>query len=52
MDNNKQDSLHKTNHTTADKNVDLQAQLLKELKEYVSKYGGVVLMVEPFESGL
>ena len=36
--NNKKDSLHKTNHISADKNVDLQAQLLKELKEYVSKY--------------
>ena len=38
MDNNKKDSLHKTNHISADKNVDLQVQLLKELKEYVSKY--------------
>ena len=38
MDNNKKDSLHKTNHISADKNVDVQAQLLKELKEYVSKY--------------
>ena len=38
MDNNKKDSLHKTNHISADKNVDAQAQLLKELKEYVSKY--------------
>ena len=38
MDNNKKDSLHKTNHISADKNVDVQVQLLKELKEYVSKY--------------
>lgn len=38
MDNNKKDSLHKTNHISADQNVDVQAQLLKELKEYVSKY--------------
>ena len=38
MDNNKKDSLHKTNHISADKNVDIQGQLLKELKEYVSKY--------------
>ncbi len=38
MDNNKKDSLHKTNHISLHKNVDSQAQLLKELKEYVSKY--------------
>ena len=38
MDNNKKDSLHKTNNISADKNVDVQAQLLKELKEFVSKY--------------
>ena len=38
MDNNKKDNLHKKNHISADKNVDLQAQLLKELKECVSKY--------------
>ena len=38
MDNNKKDSLHKTNHISVHKNVDAQAQLLKELKEYVSKY--------------
>ena len=38
MDNNKKDSLHKTNHISSDKNVDVQAQLLKELKEIVSKY--------------
>ena len=38
MDNNKKDSLHKTNDISADKNVDVQAQLLKELKEFVSKY--------------
>ena len=38
MDNNKKDSFHKANHISADKNVDLQAHLLKELKEYVSKY--------------
>ena len=38
MDSNKKDSLHKTNNISADKNVDVQVQLLKELKEYVSKY--------------
>ena len=38
MDSNKKDSLHKTNNISADKNVDVQAQLLKELKEFVSKY--------------
>ena len=38
MDNNKKDSFHKTNDISADKNVDVQAQLLKELKEFVSKY--------------
>ena len=38
MDNNKKDSFHKTNDVFADKNVDVQAQLLKELKEFVSKY--------------
>ena len=38
MDNNKKDSLHTTNHASVHKNVDAQAQLLKELKEYVSKY--------------
>ena len=38
MDNNKKDSFHKTNDIFADKNVDVQAQLLKELKEFVSKY--------------
>ena len=38
MDNNKKDSFHKTNDVFADKNVDVQVQLLKELKEFVSKY--------------
>ena len=38
MDHNKKNNLHKTNHISADKNVDIQGQLLKELKEYVSKY--------------
>ena len=38
MDNNKKDSLHKTKLISVHKNVDAQAQLLKELKEYVSKY--------------
>ena len=38
MDDNKKDSLHKTNYIYVHKNVDAQAQLLKELKEYVSKY--------------
>ena len=38
MDSNKKDSLHKTNNISADKNVDVQAQLLKELKEFISKY--------------
>ena len=38
MDNNKKDSFHKTNDIFADKNVDVQVQLLKELKEFVSKY--------------
>ena len=38
MDNNKKDSFHKTNDVFADKNVNVQAQLLKELKEFVSKY--------------
>ena len=38
MDNNKKDSFHKTNDVFADKNVDVQAQLLTELKEFVSKY--------------
>ena len=38
MDNNKKDSIHKTNHSSADKNVDVQAQLVEELKEFVSKY--------------
>ena len=33
MDNNKKDSFYKTNDIFADKNVDVQAQLLKELKE-------------------
>ena len=38
MDNSKKDRLQKTNNISADKNVDVQAQLLKELKEFVSKY--------------
>ena len=38
MDNNKKDSFHKTNDIFADKNVDVQVQLLKELKEFISKY--------------
>ncbi len=38
MDSNKKDSLHKTNNISADKNVDVQAQLSKELEELVSKY--------------
>ena len=38
MDNNKKDSLHKTNHNCVDENVDFQEQLLEELKEFVSKY--------------
>ncbi len=38
MDNNKKDSLHKTNHNRVDENVDFQEQLLEELKEFVSKY--------------
>ena len=38
MDNNKKDSLYKTDDISAEKNVDVQAQLLKELKEIVSKY--------------
>ena len=38
MDNNKKDSFHKTNDIFADKNVDVQVNLLNELKEFVSKY--------------
>ena len=38
MDNNKKDSLQKTDNISADKNGDVQAQLLKELREFVSKY--------------
>ena len=38
MDNYKKDSPHKTDDISSDKNVDVQAQLLKELKEFVSKY--------------
>ena len=38
MDNNKKDSLQKTDNISADKNVDVQEQLLKELREFVSKY--------------
>ena len=38
MDNNKKDSFYKTNDIFADKNVDVQVQLLKELKEFISKY--------------
>ena len=38
MDNNKKDSFHKTNDIFVDKNVDVQVHLLKELKEFVSKY--------------
>ena len=38
MDNYKKDSPHKTDDISADKNVDVQAQLLKDLKEIVSKY--------------
>ena len=38
MNNYKKDSPHKTDDISSDKNVDVQAQLLKELKEIVSKY--------------
>ena len=38
MDNYKKDTPHKTDNISSDKNVDVQAQLLKELKEIVSKY--------------
>ena len=38
MDNYKKDTPHKTHNISSDKNVDVQAQLLKELKEIVSKY--------------
>ena len=38
MDNYKKDTPHKIDNISSDKNVDVQAQLLKELKEIVSKY--------------
>ena len=38
MNNYKKDSPHKTDDISSNKNVDVQAQLLKELKEFVSKY--------------
>ena len=38
MDNYKKDSPNKTDNISSNKNVDVQAQLLKELKEIVSKY--------------
>ena len=38
MDDNKKGSMHKTKYIPADKHVDSQAQLLKELHELVSKY--------------
>ena len=38
MNNYKKDSPHKTDDISSNKNVDVQAQLLKELKEIVSKY--------------
>ena len=38
MTNYKKDSHHKTDDFFSDKNVDVQAQLFKELKEIVSKY--------------
>ena len=38
MNNYKKDSPHKTDDISFNKNVDVQAQLLKELKEIVSKY--------------
>ena len=38
MNNYKKDSPHKTDDISSNKNVDVQAQLFKELKEIVSKY--------------
>ena len=38
MNNYKKDSPHKTDDISSNKNVDVQAQLLKELKEIVFKY--------------
>ena len=38
MNNYKKDSPNKTDDISSNKNVDVQAQLLKELKEIVSKY--------------
>ena len=38
MNNYKKDSPHKTDDISSNKNVDVQAQLLKEIKEIVSKY--------------
>ena len=38
MNNYKKDSPHKTDDISSNKNVDVQTQLLKELKKIVSKY--------------